>query len=756
MMQEQNPNISIFWVIGTNHIAFQESITRLGRHLGLSSSHGSGFTDFRGVADWLGSDAAGPWILVIDDIDLDTFDYWQVLQGALPRTFSGSILFTTQNKKVAYALVEPHQESVVSMEKRSPDEVRQLLLLQLGPTTLCQGHSDSIIDHIGYVTSDTAQAAAYTTSTPILPTTCTHNLTQSEACGTNLLNEANTGNTSLQVCAMCGGSLLASFDAVCMHNSAAAEILAIIACIAPQRMSRDLFVYVGNHFQLEEGLRLLKSQSIIVTDDADENFSMCSLVHRSFQQQLKRKSGFSLHAYSVLRFLSDFFPATTEQYHRLPECRNYLPHAISVWNTVFGDNDGRPYPYLNLASASQLASQISLYLRIIGKYQEAKIFALRAYECVSRGLGPVSPQALICQANIGTIEQCLGDTKLFSKRIDTTLRAGASVVRAHDPEAIPLLRKKGLALQAEGRHAEAEGYHRQAIYLSERVHGADDIKTLNEQHGLALSLIGQRQLSEALILLEHIRDCMSMSLNSDNPRIYSILFNIGGVLQLQSHWEEAGQVIAQALAGRERVLGESHPQTLHCKANMALIYISKGNSTKAEELTREVLAAHETQLGLDHPLSLHMQNNLGYILLDQKRYSEAEEVLNQVVNGRARKLGAEHGETLASMFYLAEALENLGKYAQAFEVAETILAVRQRTLKESDVDRVVSEAQVERLECAFREWLSARTLVGSIADAEMGDSDMSSNSSVGVSTPETISSATFSDTVVDVDSGLLT
>jgi hypothetical protein len=76
---------------------------------------------------------------------------------------------------------------------------------------------------------------------------------------------------------------------------------------------------------------------------------------------------------------------------------------------------------------------------------------------------------------------------------------------------------------------------------------------------------------------------------------------------------EQGEAIAlfeQALAGRERVLGADHPDTLTSRLDLADAYESAGRLGEAIALHEQVLADCERVLGADHSVTLTIREHL--------------------------------------------------------------------------------------------------------------------------------------------------
>ena len=100
------------------------------------------------------------------------------------------------------------------------------------------------------------------------------------------------------------------------------------------------------------------------------------------------------------------------------------------------------------------------------------------------------------------------------------------------------------------------------------------------------------------------------------PDIESAL--LGHCLTESEAYLEAGksdQAIAafqQALAGRERVLGPAHPDTMAARAELAHAYRVAGQPEKALPLYERLVTDQDRAHGPDHPDTLAARGNLAH------------------------------------------------------------------------------------------------------------------------------------------------
>ncbi|BAY23425.1 peptidase-like protein [Calothrix sp. NIES-2100] len=154
------------------------------------------------------------------------------------------------------------------------------------------------------------------------------------------------------------------------------------------------------------------------------------------------------------------------------------------------------------------------------------------------------------------------------------------------------------------------------------------------------------------------------------------------VVQLyqQGKYSEAIPLAEIALAIREKVLGQEHPDVAESLNNLALLYYSQGSYAKAEPLYLRSLAIWEKVLGQEHPNVASSLNNLAELYREQGSYAKAESLYLQSLAIREKVLGKEHPDVATSLNNLAALYESQGNYAKAEPLYLRALAIRERVL----------------------------------------------------------------------------
>ena len=190
----------------------------------------------------------------------------------------------------------------------------------------------------------------------------------------------------------------------------------------------------------------------------------------------------------------------------------------------------------------------------------------------------------------------------------------------------------------------------------------------------------QGRYNEAEQMDRRALDGREKVLGNEHPDTLISVSNLALVLQHQGKYDEAEQVNRRALDGREKVLGKEHPDTLTSVSNLVLVLRDQGKYDEAEQINRRALDGREKVLGKEHPDTLTSVSNLASVLQHQGKYDEAEQVNRRALDGREKVLGKEHPDTLTSVSNLASVLQHQGKYDEAEQINRRALDSSEKVL----------------------------------------------------------------------------
>jgi tetratricopeptide (TPR) repeat protein len=186
-------------------------------------------------------------------------------------------------------------------------------------------------------------------------------------------------------------------------------------------------------------------------------------------------------------------------------------------------------------------------------------------------------------------------------------------------------------------------------------------------------------------LLPHIDALASHALPKTDTGTTAYLLNQAGVfLDNQGQHGRAAWHLHRALAGRVRVLGQDHPDTLASRGNLSYAYLAAGDLGRAIPVFEQVLADSVRVLGQDHPDTLASRGNLAGTYVAAGDLGRAIPLLEQVLADSVRVLGQDHPDTLFSGGNLAYAYEDAGDLGRAIPLFKQVLADSARVRGKDD------------------------------------------------------------------------
>ena len=90
-----------------------------------------------------------------------------------------------------------------------------------------------------------------------------------------------------------------------------------------------------------------------------------------------------------------------------------------------------------------------------------------------------------------------------------------------------------------------------------------------------------------------------------------IIGDLGSVYRNQGNYAQAEPLLEQALEGRRRALGETHPETLTNLNNLTVLYYWQGKYGAAESAFAELLKTRRSVIGEAHPYTLQTMQTSG-------------------------------------------------------------------------------------------------------------------------------------------------
>jgi tetratricopeptide (TPR) repeat protein len=159
-----------------------------------------------------------------------------------------------------------------------------------------------------------------------------------------------------------------------------------------------------------------------------------------------------------------------------------------------------------------------------------------------------------------------------------------------------------------------------------------------------------------------------------------VLHQIGEYLRSRAEYQQAEQVLRRALAIRETVLGDRHPDTLASLETLARVLQAQADLDGARALHERVLAIREARFGAEHPETAKSLGALAGVFHDQGDLETARALHERALAIREVRLGSDHPDTAESLNYLSNVLYDQGDLTGARELRERALAIREARL----------------------------------------------------------------------------
>ena len=220
------------------------------------------------------------------------------------------------------------------------------------------------------------------------------------------------------------------------------------------------------------------------------------------------------------------------------------------------------------------------------------------------------------------------------------------------PEAHPLLFRKGLSLEAGGLAGTAIAYWQTMLRTSTRLLGTghDNAVTARDRLGSAYESAGM--------------------------------------------FGDAIAVFSSALAEREHNQGPEHPDTLTARGQLAHAYASAGRPAEAVALYEQLVAGAGRQLGAAHPVTLAARGSLAQAYQAAARDKEALTAYQMLLTDSEQLLGARHPSTLAALDSLAAAFGAVGQPKEAIEHYRRLAAHTEAAYGRDHPDAVAARASL--------------------------------------------------------------
>ncbi len=362
--KENKPDYSIFWVPALSDASFEQAYTEMARKLPVRKD-----TDdenpMESVRQYLSSEAAGPWLLIVDNADdmgmfFGSSDTPGGIIEYLPESEGGLTLFTTRSREVAVAVAG---NDVVELHEMSPQEATNFLEKSLiRKDLLCDKVTvTELLKKLTYLPLAITQAVAYLNTNQVSIADYLGLLRGTEQDIISLMSRQFHDSTRYRGSqSAVATTWLVSFDQIRKSDSAAADLLSFMSRIEPKAIPRSILPGPESEEQMEHAIGTLCAYAFLVRRGESKIFDMHSLVHLATQIWVQRHGDATQMTEQANRHLAVAFPS--DDYANRSLWREYLPHALRVLQ----GNEGR-----DMKERYDLYIKVGRCLQADGRIKEA-------------------------------------------------------------------------------------------------------------------------------------------------------------------------------------------------------------------------------------------------------------------------------------------------------------------------------------------------------------------------------------------------
>jgi hypothetical protein len=164
--KKYQPEFSVFWVSALSNATFEQDFTAMARILPIQSG-GEDDDPKESVRRYLSSEAAGPWLLVVDNADdrdilFGSADMPGGISEYLPESDDGLTLFTTRSREVAVSVARSDVIELHAMDLPEATDYLEKLLFRGSNSRAAE-----LLKELSYLPLAITQAAAYLNTTQV-------------------------------------------------------------------------------------------------------------------------------------------------------------------------------------------------------------------------------------------------------------------------------------------------------------------------------------------------------------------------------------------------------------------------------------------------------------------------------------------------------------------------------------------------------------------------------------------------------------
>ncbi|KAH6630386.1 hypothetical protein B0J18DRAFT_100554 [Chaetomium sp. MPI-SDFR-AT-0129] len=726
--KKNQPEFSIFWVPALSMASFEQAMTAIAKKLPIQET-GEDEDPKESVQRFLSSEAAGSWLLVVDNADDEEILFGSAdrpggISDYLPESDTGLTLFTTRFQEVA---VSATGSDVVELNEMEHAEAVDFLEKSLIHKSLLRDETATteLLRELTYLPLAITQAAAYINKKKIPLTEYIGLLygTQQDVIG--LMSKEFRDSTRYPGSQNAVATTwLVSFDQIRKSDSAAADLLSFISRIEPKGIPQSLLPDLDSAEKFVDAIGTLCAYAFLTRRGESKVFDMHSLVHLATQIWVQREGLTATTDEDATWHLATIFP--TADYENRNTWREYLPHALKLLQNS---------RELDTEERSDLLLAVGRCLDIDGRTDQAVEIIEEACEWPDRTLAKDDPSRLATRRTLGEVyhshcrfkdaidvlEEVVDiEARVLANDHPTRLASQHALAAAYQAngqteEAIILLEQivaieagmlaedhndrlrsqhtLAMAYHANGQLKESIALFEQLVAIKARVLPKDHFNQLSSQHALAMAYQANGQVAESIALLERVVAVETQAFPEDHYLLLTSQHGLARAYQTNGQMEKAMALLEHVVAVRAQGLSDDHLSRLASEYSLAVNYHANGEVKRAITMLEQILKTETRDFCDDEPLRLKSQVALAKAYQTNGQVKAAIGLLEHVVTHYTEVLPEDHPTRLETEEWLAYSYTsaNDGRVNEAVALLERVVAIKGRVLAEDHPSRLSSQ-----------------------------------------------------------------
>jgi tetratricopeptide (TPR) repeat protein len=347
---------------------------------------------------------------------------------------------------------------------------------------------------------------------------------------------------------------------------------------------------------------------------------------------------------------------------------------------------------------------------LVGIFTEAdpnrtKGAQLSAKELLDRGLERIrddSGVAADLKADLLMVLAGVYKTYSENEAMETAAREAVRLRRLVLPGSAELAaatRQLASAIYRQGRMAEAESMHREAVELLRDLDPPRPLILAQALNSLAVTVHDQSRVEEAIALHRESLELRSAALGADDESVATSRGNLALELSDADRFDEAAHLFEEADRAFVATLGLENTKTTVNLRFLALNEMRRGRYAEADQALRTALDVQEKLLGPDAPLvaaTLQAHAQLAKLNGDLEL---AEQQARRALGALRKTLGPHHINVGGNLIQLGGILSAAGRHREALDYIHEGIDLRTSigTLDQSSASAWGEKARLERL-----------------------------------------------------------